>query len=64
MARRLTLEQERAFARVLQYMVGPPSNDIDPWVEQALNYKHETALSLAPELVPWLGEDPPIGWVS
>jgi hypothetical protein len=64
MARKLPSEEERAFAQALQNMGGPPSAAGDPWVAQALNNKHEAALSLAPELDQWFGEDPPRGWNS
>ena len=64
MARKLTSEEERAFAQALQDMGGPPSDAGDPWVAQALNNKHEAALSLAPEFEQWFGEDPPTGWCS
>jgi hypothetical protein len=64
MARKLTSEEERAFAQALQDIGGPPSDAGDPWVAQALNHKNETPLSLAPELAPWFSGDPPIGWCS
>jgi hypothetical protein len=64
MARKLTSEEERAFAQALQEMGGLNSDVGDPWVAQALNNKHEAALSLAPGLEPWFGEDPPVGWNS
>jgi hypothetical protein len=64
MARKLTSEEECAFAQALQDMGGPPSQTGDPWVAQALNNKRETTLSLVPELERLFGEDPPIGWCS
>jgi len=64
MARRLTSEEERAFAQALKEMGGPASNADDPWVGQALNCEHEATLSLAPELEQWFGEDPPNGRCS
>jgi hypothetical protein len=64
MARKLTSEEEHAFAQALQTTGGPPSEAGDPWVTQALDHKQEAALSLAPELEQWFGEDPPNGWRS
>jgi hypothetical protein len=64
MARKLTSEEERVFAQTLHSMGGELSDAGDPWVAQALNNKHEVARSLAPDLDPWLGEDPPTGWSS
>jgi len=62
MGRKLTSEEEHAFAQALQRMGGPPSEAGDPWVAQALNSKHEAIPLLAPELERWLSEDPPTGW--
>jgi hypothetical protein len=64
MVRKLTCEEEHAFAQALQATGGPPSEAGDPWVTQALNHQHEAALSLAPELERWFGEDPLKGWRS
>jgi hypothetical protein len=64
MARKLTCEEEHAFAQALQATGGPPSEAGDPWITQALNNKHEATLSLAPELEQWFGKDPPTGWCA
>ena len=64
MARKLTSEEEHAFAQALQDLGGQPAAAVDPWITQALNNKHEATLSLAPELEQWFGKDPLKGWRS
>jgi hypothetical protein len=64
MARKLTSEEEHAFAQALQDLGGQASGAVDPWITQALNKNHEATLSLAPELEQWFGKDPPTGWCS
>ena len=64
MARKLTSDEERAFAEALKKMCSPPAGVGDAWVWQSLDNEPEATPSLAREFEQWFGDDPPIGFDS
>ena len=62
MARKLTSDEEHAFASALQQGGGALPEAVTDWCMQTLSKSHPATVSLAPELGEWIGEDLPTGF--